>query len=213
LGAITARERFGKGVIKRESEIFVGSVIEVPSRPQSRTSTKRHAQPELLPRIQEVTGAMIARKDIEARQHAWYVRNCMESAAAAPLEPILLEQLEVLRSRTAGNIENPERPGPFGGTRRGESLADLGRILRSCSAPVPSDDHFEENVSFARDQFGLDPIETQILQLLLRYERNSYLERFADQVSQKLRSAARAVGAMIGVGHRAVQLRLGRTAH
>src|ERR1700676_3545780 len=120
---------------------------------------------------------MIARKDIEARQHAWYVRNCMESAAAVPLEPILLEQLEVLRSRTG--TDESDRPGPFGSTRRGQGLADLGRILRGCSAPVPSDDHFEENVSFARDQFGLDPIETQILQLLLRYERNSYLERFA----------------------------------
>jgi hypothetical protein len=54
-----------------------------------------------------------------------------------------------------------------------------------CGAvPLRSRATTEENVSFARDQFGLDPIETQILQLLLRYERNSYLERFADQVSQ-----------------------------
>jgi len=155
---------------------------------------------------------MIARSDVEARQHAWYVRNCLESAAAPVLEKILLEQVEVFRSGAEVEDETEEdsdKSNLFPGVRVGGArLEDLRRVLRRATNPVPSDDHFEENVHFARDEFGLDPIEIQILQLLLRYERNGHLEQFADLVSQKLRSATRAVAALIGASPKAVQLRL-----
>jgi hypothetical protein len=152
---------------------------------------------------------MIVRKDVEARQHAWYVRNCMESAIAPLLEKILLKQLEIFN---AGEDPDPEddRSNLFPGVKTGSArMADLRRLLQGSTTPVRSDAPFEANVRFARDEFSLDPIETQILVLLLRYERNPYLEQFADLVSQKLRNAVRTVATLIGACPRLVQLRLG----
>ena len=154
---------------------------------------------------------MIARKDVEARQHAWYVRNCMDSAAAPLLQEILLKQVEIFSGADETETED-DRSNLFPGVKVGRpTLADLRRLLRGSTSPVRSDAAFERNVRFARGQFGLDPIETQILELLLRYERNPYLEEFADLVSQKLRNAPRAVASLIGASPQAVHARLGRT--
>src|SRR5205823_4575426 len=88
------------------------------------------------------------------------------------------------------------------------NLADLRHLLRDCTASVTNGDPFEDSIAYAREQFTLDDVETQILLLLLRYERNSHLQRFADQVVQKFRSAQRAVAALIAESARAVRDRL-----
>src|ERR1051326_6837676 len=173
----------------------------------SRSSSTRRSQIE--PKNSGEYSAMIARRDVDARQHAWYVRNCMESAAAPLLETILLAQLEIFGAGGDPEAED-DRSNLFPGVKTGgPRLADLRRLLRGSTVPVRSDAAFEANVRFAQEQFSLDPIETQILELLLRYERNPYLEPFADHVSQKLRNAVRTVATLIGVSPRAVQLRLG----
>jgi hypothetical protein len=81
-------------------------------------------------------------------------------------------------------------------------LQDLRRVLKAYGAIPPYDDGLELNACFAREEFGLDEVDTQILLLLLRYERNSDLEQFADEVLQRLHSPARAVAALLGIDSR-----------
>lgn len=56
-------------------------------------------------------------------------------------------------------------------------LRELRRAVRDIGAAPAGDYQFEENALFARDEFALTPIETEILLLLLRYQN----ERRSDQ--------------------------------
>ena len=97
---------------------------------------------------------------------AWYVLNCANSATAGGLEPILLKRLNCLN-----------------GTKNGEEYLDLStaksrrpltrklrQVLRKFSAPPKSKESLEQNVFYARDEFDLDDVDTEILLLAKSHE-------------------------------------------
>src|SRR5579885_1836112 len=132
--------------------------------------------------------------DPARRQLGWYMRNCAISAAAGRLQYALLERLNVLKAA-------PDHEGmlDLGRSRqRRPSIRELRRLLESYTEPAVGDESLEKNALFARDEFGLDKVETDILLLLLRYERNDQLEEFADEVARRLGSVPRAIAALIG---------------
>ena len=90
--------------------------------------------------------------------------------------------------------------------------AGIRRVLKEY-APMPSnEDSLELNALFARDEFGLDQVDAEILLLLLRYERNSDLEQFADEVLHRLHGPSGAVAALLGIDRREHADGLGPTA-
>ncbi len=132
--------------------------------------------------------------DPARQQLGWYMRNCFMSAAAGRLEFVLLERLNVLKGipkhEGASDLSKPKQ--------RYASMRELHRLLESYFEPGVSSESLEQNALFARDEFGLDEVETDILLLLLRYERNDQLEEFADEVAHRFGSASRAIAALIG---------------
>jgi AAA+ superfamily predicted ATPase len=90
--------------------------------------------------------------------------------------------------------------------RRGRR--ELRRVLRDYAALPLDDKSLELNALFARDEFGLDEVDTEILLLLLRYERNADLEQFADEILQRLHDPSRAVAALLGVDWREARRRI-----
>ena len=65
-------------------------------------------------------------------------------------------------------------------------LRELRTVLKVYVKPPLSPENPELNAHFAREEFGLDDVDTEILMLLLRYERNEELELFADDVFKRL---------------------------
>ena len=134
------------------------------------------------------------KKNVETaeQQLGWYMRNCALSPVARRLERVFLDRLEDL----IGETHYPDLPKT---KLRLVRLRKLRRELKTYSKPPYSKESFEQNALFARDEFGLDTIDTEILLLLLRYERNSYVEGFLDDVNRRLNSLSCALGALIGV--------------
>ncbi len=132
--------------------------------------------------------------DPARQQLGWYMRNCAMSAAAGRLEFVLLERLSLLkgipRHEEAPDLNNPKQ--------RCAAMRELHRMLENYTEPGVSSESLEQNVLFARDEFGLNKVETDILLLLLRYERSDQLEEFADEVVHRFGSASRAIAALIG---------------
>ena len=64
------------------------------------------------------------------------------------------------------------------------------RILEQYATAPANDDDLGMNAFFARDEFELDQVDTDILLPVLRYERNSELEQFSDEVTNRLREPA-----------------------
>ncbi|MBX9845215.1 MAG: ATP-binding protein [Xanthobacteraceae bacterium] len=142
--------------------------------------------------------------DPARQQLGWYLRNCAMSAAAGRLEFVLLERLNVLK----GIHKQEGGPDLSRPKLRRESMRELHRLLESYTEPSISNENLEQNALFARDEFGLDEVETDILLLLLRYERNDQLEEFADEVAHRFGSASRAIAALIGCETRDVHRRI-----
>jgi SpoVK/Ycf46/Vps4 family AAA+-type ATPase len=142
--------------------------------------------------------------DPARQQLGWYMRNCALSATAGRLEFVLLEQFNVLKGipkhEGALDLSKPKQ--------RRESMRELHRLLESYTESGVSNENLEQNALFARDEFGLDQVETDILLLLLRYERNDQLEEFADEVAHRLGSASRAIAALLGRETRDVHRRI-----
>jgi SpoVK/Ycf46/Vps4 family AAA+-type ATPase len=142
--------------------------------------------------------------DPARQQLGWYMRNCAISAAAGRLEFVLLKRLNVLKGipkhEGAPDLSKPKQ--------RCASMRELHRLLESYTEPGVSSESLEQNVLFARDEFGLDEVETDILLLLLRYERNDQLEEFADEVTHRFGSASRAIASLIGRETREVHRRI-----
>lgn len=139
-------------------------------------------------------------------QLGWYVRNCALSPAAGALNDIMLERLDRLRGgeEEAQDFPNFDDDDEDSGLlsrsiERRRRLRELRHVLKSYAELPPSGENLERNALFARDEFGLDQLDTEILLLLLRYERNCDLEHFADRVLRRLRDPSRAVAALLGV--------------
>lgn len=128
-------------------------------------------------------------RDLRHQAFGWYVRNCTRSPVADKLQAVFLEQLSALKdlasdredsAKLALEIENLTSTKKERHRRR--RLSEFRRVLRPFSHRPPIDPTGEQNVLFARDEFGLDPIDTEILLLQLRYERCKALECFVDKV-------------------------------
>jgi hypothetical protein len=139
------------------------------------------------------------------QQLGWYMRNCAMSAAAIRLEFVLLERLNVLKGIPSHDEDSADLSKP---EQRRALLRELLQLLQAYSGPGASSESLEQNARFARDEFDLDEIDTEILLLLLRYERNSHLEEFADEVARLFGSASRAIAALIGHETREVHRRI-----
>jgi transitional endoplasmic reticulum ATPase len=146
---------------------------------------------------------MAEQPETAKRQLGWYVRNCAMGPMAEPLERILLSQLKELK-------RIPEEDDPAAGPAkvRRHRLRELHRVLQKYAASPSSGDDLEQNALFARDEFALDAADIEILLLLLRYERNCNLERFADEVAERLKSVSRGISALTGIDNREVHRRI-----
>jgi hypothetical protein len=101
------------------------------------------------------------------RQLAWYVRNCLGSPAAHCLDIAALSQLDVLRGEVDDTDDEFLEPRVSKPRRK---LRELHRLLYAIAGAPRGDQQFERNIAFARGEFRLDDIDTEILLLLLRYE-------------------------------------------
>jgi AAA+ superfamily predicted ATPase len=122
----------------------------------------------------------------------------------------MLQRLDRLKGALEGDTEDLEfddNPSFDARTLR-HRRQEFRRILAEYTAMPPNDDGSELNVLFARDEFGLDDIDTEILLLLLRYERNNDLEQFADEVLHRLHGPAAAVAALLGIERREARRRI-----
>jgi SpoVK/Ycf46/Vps4 family AAA+-type ATPase len=126
------------------------------------------------------------------------------------LERVMLERLGRLKGDLDDAAEDFEFDGDAASDAKGLSRRrqEFRRILKDYTAMPPNDDGVELNARFAREEFGLDDVDTEILLLLLRYERNNDLEQFADQVLHRLHSPPSAVAALLGVDKREARRRL-----
>src|SRR5438132_7902908 len=146
------------------------------------------AKPREDPSMQDLVG-------VARQQLGWYVRNCVLSPAAQMLECILLERLNLLKGIPDDDENDLDLATP---TKRRRLMRELRRVTRSYSTADTGGDSLEHNALFARDEFGLDGIDTEILLLVLRYERNKELENFVDEVARRLNSASKTIAALIG---------------
>jgi len=93
-----------------------------------------------------------------------------------------------------------------------KELARKRRQLRTAlnryATPPVSDEAIEQNVRFAREAFALDQVEVNILLLVLRSERNPYLNDLAQDVLYELRDPAGVIAALLGIHQRDVLQRL-----
>ncbi len=151
-----------------------------------------------------------AASDVARQQLGWYVRNCALSPAAGLLERVMLERLDRLKGDLEGDTEDLEfnDNASFDAESLSRRRQEFRRILKEYAAMPSSDDGLEPNALFARDEFGLDDIDTEILLLVLRYERNNDLEQFADEVLPRLHGPAGAVAALLGIDRREARRRI-----
>jgi len=162
--------------------------------------------------LREAAGGAPAASDIARQQLGWYVRNCAQSPAAGMLECVMLERLSRLKGGQGD--DDPEFPefddddARFQTKDLNRRRRELRQVLRDYAVLPLSDESLELNALFARDEFGLDEVDTEILLLLLRYERNGDLELFADNVLQRLHGPYRAVAALLGIDWREARPRI-----
>lgn len=143
--------------------------------------------------------------DAARQQLGWYTRNCAQSTAAGRLEFVLLNQLMILKGGQTGEQNMPDLR-KF--TTRKEMMRELRQLLQRYDEPPALNESAEQNALFARDEFALDGIDTAILLLLIRYERNRYIEEFADEVVGRFGSVSRAIATLIGADSREVHRRI-----
>lgn len=145
--------------------------------------------------------------DTERYELGWYVRNCASSPAAAMLERIMFQRIKLLSDQGSDPEEEEEEP-PRYASDRNRHKRQLRRVLEQFSELPPSDETLDPNAAFAREEFGLDEIDTGILILLLRIERNSNLEQFADEALRLLRTPSMTIAALLGISHQEARRRI-----
>lgn len=149
--------------------------------------------------------------DLALQQFGWYVRNCALGPTAGLLEPAMLGRLGRLRDGMERGAETLDFQDYASLDAKGliRRRGELKRVLKRFASMPSGDDGLERNALFARDEFGLDDIDAQLLLLLLHYERNSDLEQFADEVLQRLHGPAAAVAALLGIDRSKARRRIG----
>lgn len=105
------------------------------------------------------------------------------------------------------DIEEPCRQHEDGANRPLD-LTEIRKGLELFAARPRTGDSLEANTAFAADEFSLDAIELDILLFVLRYDRDSELERFADNVVRRIESVSAAVAALIDADTKEVHRRL-----
>src|SRR6185503_10598377 len=125
--------------------------------------------------------------NIFKRQMGFYARNCALGPAAGALEDAL-EEAAISLSGAEEEDDNSSEKGRgakrAGSEQRGRStgrnrkMHHIRAVLNRFVNPGKSKESLERNVLFARDELSLDSIDTDILRLLLRYERYGALESF-----------------------------------
>lgn len=133
------------------------------------------------------------RLDADHYMFGWYVRNCSLSPLANRLREVFLEQVNPLKGLPDGEEDESRlelgvehlKPAAKEKAQR-HRFQEFRRLLSQFKEPPPIDLVYEQNVLYARDEFGLDAQDTAILLLQLRYERCSALEHFMDQVADKV---------------------------
>ena len=165
--------------------------------------------------LRKTRAGVQAARDVTRQQLGWYLRNCALSPAAGMLEKVMLERLDRLRRDEGDGDEDclefdDDDDVSIGSKKvdRRRRLREMRRVLMDYADLPQSDENLERNALFARDEFGLDELDTEILLLLLRYERNSDLEQFADEVLHRLHDSSRAIAALIGIDGREARRRI-----
>lgn len=141
-------------------------------------------------------------------QFRWYLRNCAVSDMAARLLSSIRDAIASLDGVSCDDedalFEVDDRPAQ---TPR-QALGEARRRLSRYRTLPPSEESLELNVGFASEEFAFDSLDRQILLLVLRYDRNDPLERFADQALHKLGSVSAAVAALLNADPKEVHRRL-----
>ena len=70
-------------------------------------------------------------------------------------------------------------------------------VLKHFAVAPKYEEHYETNALFIREEFSLDPIDTEILMLALRHERSHELEDFFNDVIQVMKGVAPAIASVI----------------
>lgn len=164
----------------------------------------RRKKPNRVPVHQPMSGVP---DDTMRRQLGWYVGNCARSEVAPRVRGLLLERLERLKNETTDvavdewsyDEDFSTRP-PAAMARR--AMRQLQAVLKNYRELPKSGEPLERNALFARDEFGLDDTDVEILLLVLRYERNASIEELADEIMMQLHNSALALAALLGVSGR-----------
>ena len=136
--------------------------------------------------------------DVARRQLGYYLRNCASGPAAGLLGDIMIKAFQFIEGRP--DDEPPQQMRELQRTLPGR--------LRRYKSPGKSGESLERNVPFAREEFGLDEVDSEILLLLLRYERNCMLEGFADEVGSRIESVSKTIAALLGIDAREAHRRI-----
>lgn len=150
---------------------------------------------------------MANREELAVRELGFYVRNCARGPAAKRLERVLLEKVSRLKGVSEDDDDGVDLSSA---TRRARLGRELRSMLGSFEHVLLPGDPAIANLSFACREFGLDRTEAAILLLLLRYERNSELKSFADEIETRINAAPEIIAILIGEESRNVDARLGR---
>lgn len=128
-------------------------------------------------------------EEVWTRQLGHYLWNCVNGPFAAVLEPAIVKHAAFMCGAESGNDEDDDEPVRISRRR-------LIRALRPFRDAPESDEPFERNALFLRDEFHLDDEDLEIVRLWGRYQRNGRLEQFADHVLHRLRSVHQAIAAL-----------------
>lgn len=171
----------------------------------------------------------VFKSDVEGCQLGWYARNCAVSRMAERLEPVILARLDRLKGRAVCDRDALEFPSEAeweveieavdkrlaASTDASKEFQNLNRrrqelraVLKEYTVLPPNEERLEVNAGFARGEFALDDVDTEILLLVLRYECNPDLQGFADAVLERLRSPADAVAALLAIERQVARQRL-----
>ncbi|HEY5048174.1 MAG TPA: hypothetical protein VII49_09160, partial [Rhizomicrobium sp.] len=108
-------------------------------------------------------------------QLGWYVRNCALSPLARRLERALLDQI----NRLKGLPEDPSDDSDIFEEKRPRARSgELRRALKPYHAAPAGDGLLDRHANYARKEFRLDPLEVEILLLLMRYAQDKRIEDF-----------------------------------
>ena len=145
----------------------------------------------------------------------WYLRNVLLSEAGPDLLKPALRALVLEKVLGAPANKQDERDGsdPASGTDKANVghrrlRAVLRRMTAYAAPPAPSLEPFEQNALFAAEEFGLGPLDLEILLLVLRVQTMQGFESFCDGALKALGSLHRLVAALVGAAPNAVKQRL-----